>query len=460
MASQQATRYEMAHLMKILIAAHGFPPLQAAGAERRAERMARWLVANHHEVEVFAAGKLDEPPFGLNTTWQDGFFVHRLDFPVQQTEDPFRNLYENPHVGDAFRQVLAQGSFDLVHLVSGYLLGGQIIHTAHEVGVPVVVTLTEYWFICPRLNLTHFDGTLCEEPESDMGCGHCMMEDQRRYRLPAQLLGPLADSFWSTVSHTADAKQWEQAITQRRATMRAALAAADLVIAPSHYLINMFKVFGFDTDSYLFIRQGLELPAAMPSPAPRAPADPLRLGYSGQIKPHKGVDLVTDAVRVLIDDGLALSLDIWGSGDGDYQAQLIEQTAPYPAIRWNGRFEGAQVWEVLANLDVLVVPSRWIENSPTVILEAYAMGLPVIVTDLGGMAELAEHGKSGLVFELDNADDLRQQIKRLLTEPDLLPQLRAGVPVIKSVADEMHDIVGHYEQVLATWQDTASLAGE
>lgn len=249
--------------MKILIAAHGFPPLQSAGAERRAERMARWLIANNHQVEVFAAGKLDEPPFGLHTTRQDGFFVHRLDYPVQQTQDPFRNLYDNPHVGDVFRQVLAQGSFDLVHLVSGYLLGGQIIHTAHEAGVPVVVTLTEYWFICPRLNLVRLNGTLDQKLKSDMACALCMMEDQRRYRIPARTLGGLAGYFWSVVSRTPDARQWEQAIGQRRATMRAALNAADLVIAPSQYLINTFQQFGFDTDSYLFIRQGLELSSTL-----------------------------------------------------------------------------------------------------------------------------------------------------------------------------------------------------
>ncbi|MBZ0277075.1 MAG: glycosyltransferase [Anaerolineae bacterium] len=434
--------------MRILIAAHGFPPTHSAGAERRAERMARWLAANGHVVEVFAVEKLDEPGFRVETTMQDGFKVHRLYYDVK-AGDFFHNLYDYPAAGEALRAVLAQGQFDLVHVVSGYLLGGQAIHTVREAGLPVVITLTEYWFMCARLNLIQPTGALCNGPETDEKCMRCLMEDKRRYRLPAQSAPQVMDAFWSVAQRFPFAVKQTAQIHERQQTLRQALDAATLVICPSHYLISKFAEFGFDTGSFIFLRQGLATPVGNKPTVERADST-LRLGYTGQIKRHKGVDLLVDAVVGLLDAGQAVSLDLWGSEteEPDYVAQLKAQTAHYPAIHWNGRYTGAKVWEVLAGLDVMVMPSRWYENSPNVILEAYEMGVPMIVTDLGGMAELVEHETSGLVFELNNAEDLRRQIERLLHEPGLLDKLRAGIPPVKTIEQEMREIVGHYEQLM------------
>ncbi len=434
--------------MRILIAAHGFPPTHSAGAERRAERMARWLSANGHMVEVFAVEKLDEPGFRVETTVQDGFAVHRLYYDVK-AGDFFRNLYDYPPAGDALRTVLAQGQFDLVHIVSGYLLGGQAIHTAREAGLPVVITLTEYWFMCTRLNLIQPTGALCTGPESDDKCMRCLMEDKRRFRMAAQTAPPLMDAFWSVARRLPFATTQTTHINERQTTLRQALDAATLVICPSHYLIGKFGEFGFDTQRFVFLRQGLATPVG-DKPTFEHHNHTLRLGYTGQIKRHKGVDLLVDAVIALLDAGEDVSLDLWGSEmeEPQYVAQLKAQAANYPAIHWNGRYTGPKVWEVLAGLDVMVMPSRWYENSPNVILEAYEMGVPMVVTDLGGMAELVEHERSGLVFRLNDAADLRHQVERLLHEPGLLDRLRAGIPPVKTIDTEMREIVGHYEGLL------------
>jgi GT2 family glycosyltransferase len=81
----------------------------------------------------------------------------------------------------------------------------------------------------------------------------------------------------------------------------------------------------------------------------------------------------------------------------------------------------------LADGDVLVVPSIWIENAPFIIKEAFAAGVPVIASDLGGMAEMVVHERNGLLFEPGNAAHLATQISRLLDERDLLERLRRGI---------------------------------
>lgn len=415
--------------------------------------MVKWLVAHNHHVEVFAVERVNEPGFRVETSTQDGFTIHRLFYDVKAGGDPFRNLYDYPPVGDTLREVLARGSFDLVHLISGYLLGGQVIHTVHDMALPVVLSLMEYWFMCARLNLIQPTGQLCSGPERYTKCMRCLMEDKRRYRLPAQAAPALMDAFWSVAQHLPSARAMTCALQERDATLRRALQAADLVICPSQYLIHKFKEFGFDTSRFVQMRQGLAVPSTE-TPKPPRPDGRLRLGYVGQIKAHKGVDLLIDAVIELLDAGEAVSLDLWGpeTEAPDYVARLKRRSANYPAIRWNGRYIGAKVWEVLAGFDALAIPSRWVENSPNAILEAYHMGLPVIATNLGGMAELVEHEKTGLLFELNNAGDLRRQLARLLHEPGLLDRLRAGIPPVKTIDEEMQEIVAHYTRLLARSQ--------
>lgn len=436
--------------MRILIVVHGFPPTHSAGAERRAERMAHWLAANQHEVEVFAIEKLDEPEFRLETRVQDGVPVHRLFYDIKEGNDPFRNLYDYPPAGLALRQVLARGRYDLVHIVSGYLLGGQAIDAAWDFGLPTVITLTEYWFMCARLNLIQATNRLCSGPEQTEKCTRCLLEYKRRYRIPSQATPKLMDAIWSLIQLTPIPNAMSLSVARRQQTLRNALDRVDLVICPSQYLIDKFAEFGFDTERYRFIRQGLAVPKGnKPKPAPRA-ASALRLGYIGQIKAHKGVDLLIEAVTQLLDCGEDLTLDLWGSETESpaYVAALKKATAGYPAIRWNGRYTGAKVWDVLANADALVIPSRWYENSPNAILEAFEMGVPVVTTNLGGMAELVEHEKSGLLFALNDVDDLRSQLERLLHEPGLLEQLHSGIPPVKTIDDEMEEIIGHYRFLL------------
>lgn len=436
--------------MRILFTAHGFPPTHSAGAERRTERMARWLADRGHYVEVFAVESLTTEGFHVDSRQENGLTVHRLSYKIENVPDPLIGFYDYPPVGDALRDILSRGAFDLLHLVSGYLLGNQVIQTAQRMGIPQVITLTEFWFMCPRLNLMKATGILCTGPETHEKCTRCLMEDKRRYRLPAMLMPKVMDAVWPVVHMTTSSGQMREAVQRRDRVLRAALEAVDLVISPSKYLINKFTEFGFQTQNFHYLRQGLARPGDKSTSGQRA-SDVLSLAYLGQIKEHKGVDLLIDAVIMLLNEGKPIVLELWGpeTESPDYVAWLKARSAKYSRnIRWQGKYTGHKVWDVLAQTDVLVMPSRWHENSPNAILEAFEMGVPVIATNLGGMAELVQHGKNGLLFELNDAEDLSRQIKRLLDETGLMKSLYEGIPPVKTINEEMEEILLLYEQCL------------
>ena len=436
--------------MRILVAVHGFPPTHSSGAERQAERAARWLARHGHDVVVFAIEEVGAPHFRLEPHEQDGYLVYRMSYNVKEAESPFRGLYDHPLVGRTLRMVFARHAFDVVHVMSGYLLGPQAVDAAHECGLPVAITLTEYWFLCKQLNLLQPAGKLCTGPETDMKCTRCVAEERRRYRWPALVVPGLMDALWKCGSHFSFAQETLLEVTRRRVALRRALDAAELVVCNSRFMIGTFSRFGFDTTRYALVKVGLEPPAVCVQRALEGPGH-LRLGYIGQLKEHKGVDLLIDAVIRLLEGRHPVTLDIWGSETEEpaYVSKLKKRSTGYPAIRWNGRYTGARVWEVLAAMDALAVPSRWYENSPNAILEAYLMRVPVVATNLGGMAELVEPEKCGLTFTLNDPDDLYDRLKRLATEPGLLERLRDGIPPVKTIDEEMGELVEKYSQLCA-----------
>jgi glycosyltransferase involved in cell wall biosynthesis len=118
------------------------------------------------------------------------------------------------------------------------------------------------------------------------------------------------------------------------------------------------------------------------------------------------------------------------------------------AIRWNGRTDGGTTWHALASIDALIVPSRWYENSPNVILEAFAAGVAVIATDLGGMAELVEPGVNGRLFSLNDVNGLHGLLKGLITDRALLRAFRGRGGAVRSVDDEADELVCAYRGLL------------
>src|SRR5262249_5517492 len=149
--------------------------------------------------------------------------------------------------------------------------------------------------------------------------------------------------------------------------------------------------------------------------------------------------LLLEAVSGLPAD--AVSVDVFGShcayhGDDSYRFR-IEPLLARPNIRVHGPLPHERVADGLTSIDVLVVPSVWPENSPLVIREAFLSGAPVVASRIGGIPEIVEDGRNGLLFEPGDTGDLRRALERLIHEPRLLDELRAGIPAVRPIEDDV-----------------------
>ncbi len=116
-----------------------------------------------------------------------------------------------------------------------------------------------------------------------------------------------------------------------------------------------------------------------------------------------------------------------------------------PRIHLEGSYSNDDVGQILADLDVLVAPSIWYENSPLTIQEAMLAGVPVITSDLGGMSELIQDGVNGLTFRPRDADDLRAKMLRLIQDTSLRQRLRPRSGAVKGLDVSAREHVELYE---------------
>jgi len=423
--------------MKIVIAVHHFSPRYTGGAELRAYRTATWLRDHENDVHVVCVEAMnagDRSGLAFEDDTYGGLSVRRLSFNLTCAPDPFRWTYDNSWIGVHLREYLSELAPDLLHLIGGYLMSGTALRVASDLGIPTVVTLTDFWFLCPRITLLRSNGQLCVPPCDAVTCARCLGEEKRRYRIPGRIMPVLMDAFWRMQRDRV------ARIQARKVFLRETLDRVDAIISPSQFLRDLFVEAGVAPERIVFSRQGRDFPDLASELVEKAPAKHLRIGYMGQIAPHKGVHTLFEAVRQL--PNVALEVKAYGDATRfpGYALRLRQMVHQDSRLSLLGVYEQTEVTRVLQGLDVVVVPSVWYENSPNTILEAFAHRTPVIVSDLGGMAELVEDGVNGLRFIPGNASDLAARLRQLVDDPGLLSRLRDGIGPVKSVAEEMAEL--------------------
>ena len=440
--------------MKVVLAVHHFFPRYTGGAEGETYRIASALQRRGCEVRVVCVERIDAGPTS-GVAWEDGAYggiwVRRLTFNLAAMPDPFRAEYDNTWIGDHLRTFLAEFRPDIFHLIGGYLISGRAIRVARDLGIATIVSLMDFWFLCRRFTLLRNDGRLSALPVSSQACARCLGEERRRYRWLGQVAPALADAYWRT--QTAAVRRFDA----RTEFLLETLNRADAVVCRSQFLRAAFVEAGVDTERIVLSRQGRDFPNLTPALLEKSPSVNLRIGYLGQIAPHKGVHVLLVAARRLA--GALLTVRVYGdlAAFKDYAAGLRRLIAADGRLELAGPCRPEDLDQVLRDIDVLVVPSLWYENSPNVILEAFAHNTPVIASNHGGLPELVRDGVNGLLFTPGDDLDLGRQLQRLLDEPDLLPRLRLGIAPVRSMAEEIGALEELYQSVRAKRQTWAAI---
>ncbi|MFO7088905.1 glycosyltransferase family 4 protein, partial [Limnospira platensis] len=141
--------------------------------------------------------------------------------------------------------------------------------------------------------------------------------------------------------------------------------------------------------------------------------------FVGRLSVEKGLDVLIDAWQ-----NLRQPVPLKIVGDGPLVPRVQAAAEKLPHIQWLGRRPLPEVYKLMGEAMVLIFPSKWYETFGRVAVEAFAKGTPVIASNLGAIAELVEHGRTGLLFKPGDPISLTEQVDSLISHPKKLPQMR------------------------------------
>jgi glycosyltransferase involved in cell wall biosynthesis len=355
------------------------------------------LRANGHEVETYVRDNHELRDIGALDAFTQTLWSRRTWREVSQLVDGFRP--------------------DVIHAHNTFaLVSASVYWAAARAAVPVVQTLHNFRLLCVQAMFLR-EGRVCEDCLGRVPWPGVVRKCYRNSGLQSAALATMLGMHRTLGTYRQKVARYI-ALTDfcRAKFIEGGLPAARIAVKPNFV----------DT--------------ARPEEASR------RGGlFVGRLAPEKGLDVLIDSLR----DLPIVTLDVIGDGPES------PKVAAHPQLNPVGWLSPAGVQERMRQAAYLVMPSIWYENFPRTLVEAYANGLPVIASRLGAMAELVDHGRTGLLFEPGDASDLARHLAWAEAFPK---KMRAMGERAREVYEQRFTPERNYAQLMAIYQD--AIAGD
>ena len=315
-----------------------------------------------------------------------------------------------------FEKILEEIKPDLVHIhAHTRAISLKMVQTIKSRSIPVVFTYHTPTVTC------HNGMLLCGKRACDgfmdpIRCTDCALQSKGLNKSFSSLISRLPNGAGSVIKKLgfkgklATVLRFKDLVSLHQDVVRNFLASMDHIVAVCQWVEKVLFLNGVPKGKMTLCRQELtqtlskESKVAMANTANRPIDGKTRLVFLGRLDPTKGVEILIRAFKLI--SNINIFLDIYGVGQGEsgakFEAQMRSLAQMDPRIQFKKPISSNLVLDTLKNYDALVVPSQWMETGPLVVLEAFAAGIPVIGSNLGGIRELVTDGVNGLLVEYCN----------------------------------------------------------
>lgn len=438
--------------MRIVHVPFSFPPDPPGGTEVYVAALAHYQRLGGARVVVAAPGD------GNSAYTHEGQQVRRF---AVGTGGDLREIYGagDPVAARNFGRILDDTTPDIVHLhafTSAVSL--RLIREARARAIPVVFTHHTPGVSCQRGTLLLRGDDICDGALHPGRCTACTLQGLGVPRALAAPLGRVPVALGRGLGAAGfggpavTALRMRELIETRHDAFRRLITEVDQLVAVSRWVREVLLRNGAPPGKLSLSRQGLPHQSATPGVAasPPATAAPLRIAFLGRLDPIKGLPILIEALRGL--PSVPVALDCYGleQGGASGHARALRALAAGDArITWQPPVPSAEVVATLRGYHLLAVPSQCLETGPLVVLEAFAAGVPVLGSRLGGIAELVRHEIDGLLVEHGDIAAWRAALRRLADDRALLARLTSGVRPPRTMQTVAEEMLACYRRLLA-----------
>lgn len=396
--------------MKILLANKFFYP--RGGDCIHTIQLKQLLEEHGHKVAVFSMQYPDNIENKYASYWPSE--VNFGSKAPQKLLAAIRRPFGVNEVKRKWNKLLSNFRPDVVHLHNIHSqLSPILAQQAKNTGIPVVWTLHDYKLLCPAYTFMDNTGKVCED---------CLQNPKAVIRKNC-----IKGSKLASVLGYYEAKTWNKEKLQKY---------TDTFISPSKFLKSKMEQGGYPAKQVVHIYNFADDEKFNSTVAEQRNKEVI---YVGRLSKEKGLETLCQAFKKA--DSATLTI----IGDGPLRPRLEQQYASSTI-----RFIGYKPWEIikekLGNASFLVIPSEWYENNPLTIIEALALGTPVLGAAIGGIPELLFEGKNGMTFTAGNIQSLQTKLYEMLNKTDW------DYASIQSNAKKTFNQTAYYQKLMDVYQ--------
>jgi Glycosyltransferase len=392
------------------------------GPENYLFRLAELFEEKGHNVAFFSMQHDQNVP----SKWNQ-YFVKNIDYNNKYSLwgkiKVFSNTLYSFEARDKLLKLIDNFKPDIAHLHNyHHQLTPSIIHALDKRRIPVVAKLPDYKMICPSYSMLNH-GKICELCR-DRKYYNCVLTKCHKNSFSKSLLATV-----ESYLHHRYLKSYKN---------------IKCYICPSNFLLNKFKQMGFkgnlmqlsnyvDTNEY----------------EPNYNINTNKIIYWGRLSVDKGVKTLIEAMK-----GSNLQLVVVGEGPIKEDLENMVRTMQMKNIHFKGYLKGKELQSVIKDSLFAVLPSEWYENNPNSVLEAFALGKPVIGSRIGGIPELVKDGETGYTFEPGNAGDLSDKMMMLLSDDTTRNAMGQNA---RKLVEAKFNPEKHYQELMEIYQSVIEM---
>lgn len=389
------------------------------GADKYYLDLSGLLENNGHEVIHFAMQDKKNLPSPYGKYFISYVDFSRTRFNKEGLRAVGRMLYSLEAKKKIERLITAE-SPDIAHIHNIYhQLSPSILPALKKAGIPVVMTAHDYKLITPNYNMYH-DGAVCEHSKVykfwNTFVYKCVKDSYAASALAA------LEMFFHKLF-----KFYEKNI--------------DVIVTPSQFMADKFVEYKQDKKKIKVVRNYVDFENFRVNNESKD-----YFVYFGRLSQEKGLEYLLEALKL----APSAKLKIVGAGPEEEKLKnkasnlLIERR-----VEFMGYKKEEELWQVVKNSLAVVLPSVWYENAPLSILEAQAFAKPVLGSKIGGIPELIEHGREGLLFKPADYREIAAQLQWSLANKEQLKEM--GLRARKKI-EENFTPQKHYQKIMAVYQ--------
>jgi glycosyltransferase involved in cell wall biosynthesis len=380
-----------------------------------------------------------------------------------------------------FIKIIKEIQPEVIHINEIFGFSSNIISIAQKYKIKVVVTVHEYWWLCPHRVMVDFNGQICAGPYDIKKCSFCVAQKLKSYNTKYiklryilknqfQLLYKILTFIKKLIRSGSETPQltnldflnisflnYMNARLENQLKIRlekniGALNICDKIICVSEDVKNNLIKYNVQPGKLLVQHIGSTIADQSVVHKKALDKENLVFGFIGGISYYKGVHQFVDAFTRMPDSyKQKATLKLYGKYDENYLYTIKETILKNELYKDNvmffGRYSPSDIENITNTIDIMVLPSLCADTASQTIFESFSCQIPIIAPKIGGFPDFVKDDINGLLYNSASVESLRNKLMYILDNPDKISEFRNQIPKLKTIPQNCVELVELFNSI-------------